>query len=254
MSWASGRRTLILTFIGLVVIAGLIIFGISVFYKTPSCSDGKQNQDETGVDCGGSCNQVCKVDAVAPVVSFVRALPQQNGRVDVIAYIENPNPGVSARGVEYTVELFSEERVVLASLSGAVDLPPRSSIPVFIPNAYANVSPVAQAFLTISDTSFVWNKDVGEYLIFPVSNIQRFDSNAPRITATISNPTAKTIRSLPVVATLFNAEDIVIAASRTVVDVLPPQGSANIVFTWNLPFSDTPARIDIKPALLPSLP
>src|SRR3989344_6201594 len=68
MSWAAGRRFIILCIVGAVVIAFLAAISIATFYKSPSCSDGKQNQDETGVDCGGSCAYLCKAKKPTPTV------------------------------------------------------------------------------------------------------------------------------------------------------------------------------------------
>jgi hypothetical protein len=46
-----------------------LVFGFlvykSFFVEIPTCSDVKQNGSETGIDCGGSCTQVCRVQAVS---------------------------------------------------------------------------------------------------------------------------------------------------------------------------------------------
>lgn len=252
MSWAAERRTLIFFILALVAGAVLAVVLISTFYETPSCADGKQNQDEEGIDCGGSCAQICTASAVPPVVDFVRALKQGN-RVDVIAYIENPNPSAAAWGARYTVELYRQDRTVIASKQGTVDLPPAASVPVFIPGAYEGPELVVQAFLAFDDETIFWSKNPGEYIVPTVSDVRVGDTNPPRVTAIVSNPTATLLRSLPVTATVFDASDVVMAASRTVVDV-PGQGSANVVFTWNEAFDRTPARIDVRPTMLPPRP
>ena len=76
----------------------------------------------------------------------------------------------------------------------------------------------------------------------------------PRITATLENQTAYVERSIPLIATVFDAQGQVIAASQTIVPTLPPQGSAQAVFTWSEPFGAPYARVDIVPVLaLPTL-
>ena len=253
MSWAAERRALILLILALLGGAVLAVVLISTFYQTPSCGDGKQNQDEEGVDCGGSCQQVCLESAVPPVVEFVRAIKQGN-RVDVIAYVENPNPSASAWGARYTVELYRNDRTVIVAREGTVDLPPASSVPIFIPGAYEGTETVEQAFLSFENETIYWSRDEGGYVVPSISDVRVSDTRPPRITATITNPTAIAIRSLPVTATVFDADNIVVAASRTVVDVIPGQGSAGLVFTWNDAFERAPVRIDVRPTMLPPRP
>src|SRR5262245_15346669 len=59
MSWASGRRFSIIALI--VGVIALVVAAVTFFsmQKAPSCVDNLQNQDEEGVDCGGSCSYLC---------------------------------------------------------------------------------------------------------------------------------------------------------------------------------------------------
>jgi hypothetical protein len=78
-------------------------------------------------------------------------------------------------------------------------------------------------------------------------------ADAPRVTATIENPFVTALRGIKLTATVFNAAGNAIAASQTIVPELGPQNSTDIVFTWNAPFSDVDARIDVRPFIpLPS--
>ena len=78
------------------------------------------------------------------------------------------------------------------------------------------------------------------------------DPSAPRVTATVTNPTAYPEHGVPFIASVFAADGTVIAASQTVVSLIPAQGSAEAIFTWNEPFAAPYARIEVLPLL--SLP
>lgn len=143
MSWASGRRFFIIALVVVVLAAIAGWVGYSVLHKAPSCVDGKQNQAETGVDCGGPCSTVCAENSRAPVVSFVRALRISDSRTDVIAYIENPNASYSAKHAKYHIELYDAARAVVDEEDGTVDLPPGAVTPIYIANAYQGTDPVA---------------------------------------------------------------------------------------------------------------
>ena len=40
----------------------LILLQICTFSQDATCDDGEQNQDETGLDCGGQCNACASCD------------------------------------------------------------------------------------------------------------------------------------------------------------------------------------------------
>jgi hypothetical protein len=64
ISWSKKRQTF---YIVTAMVFFILVVGLPVFfatYKPPSCSDGKQNQNEKGVDCGGPCSVLCKASAL----------------------------------------------------------------------------------------------------------------------------------------------------------------------------------------------
>ena len=249
MSWASQRQLIIVSIIVAVAVALVAAVGIAIFYDTPSCTDRKQNQDETGIDCGGSCARVCVAEAIAPSAKFTRALTQQQGRVDVISYIENPNRTAAVANARYTIELYDAKGIVVARKEGSIDLPPASTVPVYVPNMYGATLVGARAFLTFDSASLVFVKYADRRIIPRYNNDAMVPGVAPRITASFSNPSAEVVRDTPVIATVFDAEGNAIAATQTLLAQLPSQGTAQVIFVWNEPFIVAPARIDVVPVV-----
>ncbi|MFZ1987434.1 MAG: hypothetical protein WAV21_00150 [Minisyncoccia bacterium] len=246
MSWSSQRKAFILTSIGAVIFAVFAVTLISVLYKTPSCTDQKKNQDETGIDCGGSCSRLCTAEVAAPSIRFVRQLSPQNGRTDIIAYIDNTNAHAAVKNAAFKVTLYGADNIVVTSKTGTVNLPPASTVPLFIPNLFSGSQPVVRAFLTFDESSFVWYRLNEELPTLAVSDARLSLGETPRLSAIVSNSEVLPMRGVPVVATLFDAQNNVIAASGTVVD-LPASAAVPVVFTWNAPFSGIPARYEIIP-------
>lgn len=247
MDWAHKRRWMVWTVLGAAVLAVLLIIGFAVFYKTPTCFDTKQNGDETGIDCGGTCNTLCSVSVSPATVRFARVL-QQSGRNDLIAYIDNPNTDAHAKDAELDLTIYLDSGRTLERTI-EVSFPAKASAPVYIPGiANASIQRVFAEFATGSPT---WMRGSGWESPAPsVGNILIESTDArPRITATIENQTAYVARSIPFIATVFDASGAVIAASQTIVPVLPPQGTAQAVFTWNEPFAAAYARVDIVPVI-----
>lgn len=249
MSWASGRQALIVGILAVVLLLALGGAAFLVLHKAPSCTDGKMNQDEEGIDCGGSCTYLCTARLGAPEVTFVRAL-RVGTRIDVIAYIENPNDA-AARAVPYTVELYGADRTLLAEKSGTLDIPPRGSgvTPLYISNMYSGTASPSQTFLSFETTPEWYQLTKTLPTLRVDSPTESMSGEAPRVMATVHSDGVETLRRMRAIAVVFDTEGNAIAASQTVLPDLLPLGSADAVFTWNEAFSAPVGRIDVRPVL-----
>ncbi len=247
MSWASKRQFIIVSIIVAVVVAVIAVTLIATFYEAPSCSDTKQNQGETGVDCGGPCSHLCTAEVAAPSVRFVRQIATVPGRTDVIAYIDNTNASAAMKGAKFTITLYGPDNIIVAKKDGTVDLPPKSTVPVFIPNFYSGNQTVARAFLTFDPNSFNWVTYTDTRPVLSTQNVTLSSDNPPRLTAQVYNPSALSLFRVPVIATVFDANNNAIAASATVLTEIPPMNTAAAIFTWNAPFAAAPAKEEVIP-------
>lgn len=251
MSWAARRRFTILSIIGAVVVVALVIIFSSVFYKAPSCTDGIQNQGEEGVDCGGPCPYLCTALEQAPTVLFTKVLTNAAGRTDIIASVENKNITVAAENVSYHVALYSADHTPLQEISGTLDLPPGATVPVFLPGVVSGNQAVATAFLTIDSSSLRWFTMTKDTRVIPgVSSVTQGGSpDMPRIAAVLANGDIKPLTNVQAIVVVRDANNDVIAASQTVLPLIPPQGTATAIFTWNNAFSGVPTTIQVTPLI-----
>lgn len=250
LSWADKRRFYIIggaVLIGLTLLLGVVF---AVIYKVPSCADGKQNQDESGVDCGGSCQYLCNAEVEEPRVTFARAITT-NGRTDVIAYVENRNRSAEAKSASYAVEVFSEDGTLLGTRKGMLDLPARTTIPVFVPGVAAGTAFAPRAFISFEE-DMKWRNVRDEVATLAVGNASLVPGDRPRVVATISNPSPTAVYDQEVVATVYGLDGLAIAASRTVVRVIDPLASKEAVFTWLDPFPTEATRVEVR--VVPELP
>lgn len=249
MTWASRRQFLIIS--GIVAVFAAIIFAtaIAVFYKTPTCTDGKQNDDETGIDCGGSCTYLCRVDVEMPLVRFVRSFSPQPGRYDVIAYVDNRNTSAGAKDVHATVELYDENRFLLGTKDATLDLPPGATVPVYLPEAYRGDKRVAQAFLSFDEPSLRFFEPKKPHIVPTVTNVEMLNADTPRIRATLVNPTAFPLYNIRPIATVFDSDGNAIAASQTILPQLGGQAETNVLFSWTAAFPSVPARVEVLPLI-----
>lgn len=251
MPWADRRRLVISIIVGVIAVSFLSVVFIATLYKAPSCTDNAQNQGEAGIDCGGPCPYLCTDQTLAPTVLFTKAVPSTGGRIDVAASIENKNPDAAAKSVSYRVQLYGTDRLPVADISGTVDLPPGATVPIYIPNASNGRQTVANAFLTIDPSAIRWYAISKDPRIVPsVSNISENDAGGtPRITATLGNGSVLPLSNVQVVVFVRDIAENIIAASETIVPVVPPQSSATATFTWNSAFATSSAQIQVMPVI-----
>ena len=249
IGWGQRRQLIVIAIFSLLGIAILATIAIAIFYRTPTCTDQKQNQDETGIDCGGPCSKACIADVRPASVSFARAIAPDVNRTDVIAYVENPNENAVARGVRAVVELYGADYVLLAKREVVFDLPGAATTPVFVEGLLSGNQAVAQTFFTVDQASIEWTRTTTQPVVPGVRDIVWQGGSQPRVSATLINPIAEPFSNVRLIATVFDSNDQAIAASRTVVAILPAQGTAPMVFTWNVPFASTPARVEVIPLI-----
>lgn len=250
MSWAGRRKFLIVAIIGATLAAIVAVTLIATLYKAPTCTDNKQDGTEQGVDCGGPCTYLCSTQVTAASVKFVRPVSPTPGRTDVIAYIDNPNPSAAAKAAKFTISLYGPDGVLVAQQKDSTDLPPRSTTPIYVPDFFSGFQTVAHAFLTFDDGQPQWKTYQDTRDVPSVENYQLLNaSTTPSITATISNSAPTPFFDVKVIATVFGADGNVVAASQTVIPQIKGQSTAVATFTWNAPFAQEVARVDITPLI-----
>lgn len=227
--------------IALVLIAGIVI---AIVYETPSCSDGKQNQDEVGIDCGGSCAYLCESQVQTVRTPLVRAISSPLGRTDVVAYVENRNQEAEAKNASYVVEVFGEGGALLGMRTGMIDLPARSVVPLFIPGIVLGIASSPQVFITFDGIS--WRIARGEEEPLRIGRATIVEGASPRVSALVENMVAEPTYDRTIIATVFGANDTVIGASQTVLKSIPALGSAEAVFTWTSPFPEPIVRVEVR--------
>lgn len=229
LSWGK-RRKLLYTTVASIIALGALLWAYQAFLaKPPTCFDGALNQDEHGVDCGGSCALLCRSESRSPVVLWSRAFEVAPNTYTAAAYVQNPNPGAAARRVAYSFQLFDDQNALVVERVGTIDIPPVSVVPFIDPNINVGNRTVARAIFAFSQEP-VWQR-TAELPALRVGN-QYLSSDASRLSATIYNDTINTTGTVTVAAVLFDASGTAKAASRSVLPRIPRKGSQDVVFTW----------------------
>jgi len=248
-SWAAKRRFL---YISLALAALLILAAVPVFflvYKVPTCSDGRQNQGEFGVDCGGPCERLCRLQALQPLVLWSRSFRVGEGVYNALAVIENPNLDRAASGVPYLFRFYDEEGILIAERAGETDIAPAGLLPVFEGAVVVNQRRVVRTTFEFTEDPLWRVSPVARpSIVRAVSTKLASASSSPRLTAVIRNTSLEAIPPFDIVVVLSGADGNAVAVSRTLVDGLPAEGDATVVFSWREPLPPI-AKIDLMPRL-----
>lgn len=232
--WASRRKSIYL--VAIVLILSSISFAVfwKYWYRTPTCFDNVKNGDEIGVDCGGSCSLICSDEAIKPIVRWdPRLFEVSSGVWSALVYVENQNTNADAVYVPYTFTLYDENNNVLNERKGATILPKSKVVGIFEGSILIENGARPRRAVFEIGSGIVWkkNEEVGEKIKITHSSILKLET-APRVEANIKNNSIEEIKNIELVAAIFDGADNVIAASRTFIEKLEKDKSADVFFTW----------------------
>ncbi len=253
--WSRRRKRIILFLIifVLVVLIGLPVFFL--FYRAPTCFDLKQNGDETGVDCGGSCQLLCQVESLPLLLKGdPRILLVATSTFEMVALVENPNNSAEVYRAGYTFKLYDAQSVIpIRVIEGETYIPKGATFAIFEGpfTLEQGVSPTRGTIEWKRET-LVWQKNITALPELKVKDtiLSREETN-PRLEVTVENLSLETVSNVDLVATLSDAQGNIFAASKTFIDTLSPGAETLAVFTWPKPFKLRVVDIDIIIRIFP---
>ena len=240
MSWASKRKLLYLSIV--LATIGLFVFIISLpaLTRAPTCFDLKQNGDEKGIDCSGSCQRLCSFEVKDISVLWKRAFKVTGDRYNLLAYFENQNASAGIKRLPYEFRFYDENNVFIGLRSGVAFIAPNSRSAIFEPGVnVGNKIPKRTSFQFL-DPKPAWLKvDTAQTdkIKLEVTDKKLIDTKiTPRLEATILNDSIFKVSDIEVIAIVYNENQNAVAASKNFIDSLAGGAQQNVSFTWPEPF------------------
>jgi len=238
----------------IILILFLSVFGFLIIYplfnKAPTCADKKQNGNETGVDCGGSCRYACiaQVDKVS--VLWSRAFRVIPGRYNAVAYLENHNKNVAVQKITYRFRFADSNNVYIGKREGTAYIPPSGRFAIFEPGVDMGHSvPIYTTFefTQVPQWVTVSSEKINQLKVL-VSDINLVGAEtSPLLSATVKNNSLFTIGEMDVIAILYDSNHNAVSASRTYLEKFAGEESRNITFTWPEPIPSPVIEKEIIP-------
>jgi len=138
----NSKRIIIIS-IYLAIFFLIVSFLYLTFASNPTCSDGKKNQSESEVDCGGPCHP-CKKEIVADNLQVMKkdiVYGGRNNQFDALIKIENPNDKYGVAEFDYSIRLIDQNGNTLAQRSGHSFILPNESKYIIEQDLYVNSKP-----------------------------------------------------------------------------------------------------------------
>lgn len=252
-AWSRTRKRIVLaivTFFALLVVGVPIYF---VLYPSATCSDGVMNGDETGVDCGGSCERLCTLESL-PLITRgdPRILTIDDGSYEVASLVENPNSTAEILHAKYTLAIYSTDNLLpIKSIEGDTYIPPGGTFVVFEGPFTLSAKPT-RAIITWHKDSLIWEKrstPVPE-LTIEKSTITRLEPT-PRLEVLVGNPTLNAVSNIDLTALIYDVAGNIFAASKTIIPNLDSGDASQAIFTWPKAFATNPVQVQIVTRVFP---
>jgi len=252
MSWASRRRS---AYAGGVILFFAVVVGFPVaywYFSIPeTCTDGKQNQGETGIDTGGPCLLLDTQSLSPSSILWARSFRVRDGSYNSVAYIQNPNEGAGVVRAPYRFGFYDDRNVLVAEKKGTTFLMPGAVTPVFSGAIETGNRIVSRTYLEFTEP-LRWERLVDVSRVVKVSDINTTEQDGlPRVTATALNSSVGIVRDITFIISVFDPAGNAFTASQTAIPQLAPGEKRQIIFTWPEAFRITVGRIDIIPIVRP---
>lgn len=230
--WALRRR---LSIVGVVIafFTIVVVFPYMITHReVPSCTDGKQNQGEEGLDCGGPCAVLCHGKAKDLNILWTKVFPIRTGEYDVASYIENPNFEVGIQHFTYTTQLYDATNEVIATRDAEGFARPSERFVLFSGGMLTGEKIAKSGSIQIHP-DFDWVKTTKSATLFSITDKQLIGADQkPKLTAIIHDLTPETYRDIDVAAVIYDSKNNPIGVSNTRVEKIEPGSTENIIFTW----------------------
>jgi len=245
-SWGNQRRTKIIFVFFLIVAIIIVVILFSLTRVDPTCFDGKDNNGEFGVDCGGPCLLLCENQTITPIINWVRYFEIIPGFYNTVAMIENKNVDAEAKNVGYRFELYDQHNALIAKRTGTINIRPKEIIPIVEHNVNTGKLKATRVAFFLEDT--IWTKSDIKERVLIIKNEQDYEVDGlPRISAVLFNSSFYPVKDISVIVVAYDDENNAITTSSTVVDIINPNSSKDLIFTWPNKLEKDIASFEIIP-------
>lgn len=225
--------------------------GYLAFKPQPSCFDGKQNQNEEDIDCGGICTLACVEEVIGNdlLVREITFIQTGEGKYDIVARIFNPNNDIGAGRFRYALSLKDASGNEVARVGGMNFILPQETKSLLALNLESAALPT-KAVIELSD--FGWQRLRGyqakpELNIYSKRYVEQPDPTVfGAVTATLVNDSVYDFRTVELKVILRDAKGNPLAVNQSQMQTVTVGREQDIRLVFPEPFAGTVANVEIE--------
>ncbi len=238
---------------GFFYFAIFLLLGYLIYlpFKPPeTCSDGRENQNETGIDCGGVCG-LCQVEPVLEDIEVTETawVSDGSGKFDLLGKIRNPNNDFGASKVAYEFEIIGSTGGILARESGKTFILPKEEKYVVETSIQLPSEPI-QIKLTLTETK--WEKFSG-YREKPELDVynRRFEKTSSGVgfgsaKGLVVNNSPFDFTIIDITVVLRDGSGRAVAIQKTDMRTLRAGRQQDFTLLWPSPFSGDVEKVEVQ--------
>ena len=255
------RKKMIIAGVPIGILALIIVLIVIFNMPSASCLDGRQNGNETGVDCGGSC-VACGIKYAKDLemIGAISVLEVTDDTIETVAKVRNPNTEYGLK-FDYQIKLSDSLGQVIKIVNGQSFIYPSSAKYLVIPKIEIKKSEAAKAEIVFDKSSFEWfasNKTPKD--LFGVYDLQtQFleDAKNPgylKTTGKINNKMSYNFPSVDLTILVFSKTGELLYAAQTKLDGLKSNATQQFEYIWMTYFPNIQqtnlSRVEVYPDAL----
>lgn len=233
MSRQAKRVTIIAIFV--IFFMAIISLLVILIAPKPNCYDKKQNQNETGVDCGGFC-MPCETQLTGKdlIVKEAYVVYGGEGKYDVVANIHNPNPLYGGEKFYYTIEILGSNGTVLDTRKGTSFILPNENKYIVELLLESDVEPW-QVETTIEKVEWVKFAEFDSPQILVKNQragLVEGKTDYAQAYGLVSNESPYDFHDVVINIILLDERGVPIAAGKTIQETLDANEKREFIFNW----------------------
>jgi hypothetical protein len=254
MDWRSIKQVIYGgIYLGILALIIYIIFFVILI--PPSCYDGKRNQGEEGIDCGGPCPS-CEIRDLAPiqVIQTVFFVDNEDWTIDLGALIKNPNVSWGIKEFDYAFLLKDAEGKELGKKSEKAFVLPGQTRWIILPKVgLSNLgvprgAKISKAELVIYPISpYNWQKlrPFAKEASLVTKNVRLTLLTPPRVGfaelfGDIENRSSFVLNEVEAYGVLFGPTGEIVAIGKSAAMTLRPGETRHFLILWTKKTLNTP--------------
>lgn len=202
---------------GYLTVFFLIVFAIYLVWlkPAPTCFDNRQNQNETGVDCGGFCPS-CKIKTlIPPEISWLKYFSIDNQTI-VAAEIKNSNLNYGADSFSYTIDAYDNNGAKIKSLTKNSFIY-AGEIKYLVEPIEINSKNIKEVKFSFSDINWKLNEEFKK----PIIQLRDVKAESTAVSGFLTNNNAFRLSKIRIFGFQYNQYGIIASASKTELENMP---------------------------------